>query len=94
MGKRKLMTGIVLGASIGGLLSLMNEDARRYAKQKANQTFNCVQNSLQNPAESVRKMKEKVETINELVTNNASSAVNALEQVESSLNKLLTKKDE
>lgn len=92
MGKRKLMTGIIVGASIGGLISLMNEDARKYAKEKANEAVDNVQQCIKNPAETVKQVREKVETLNEAISSNASSAVNALEQVENSLNKLLPPK--
>ena len=92
MGKRKLMTGIIVGASIGGLISLMNEDARKYAKEKANEAVDNVQQCIKNPAETVKQVREKVETLNEAISTNASSAVNALEQVENSLNKLLPPK--
>ena len=32
MGKRKILTGIILGASVGGLVTLFNREARDYAK--------------------------------------------------------------
>lgn len=93
MGKRKLMTGIIVGASIGGLISLLDEEARKYAKDKANQACDQFQKSLQNPSHTVKQVKEKVVTFNELLASNTHSAVNALEQVESSLNKMLPDKD-
>lgn len=35
MGKRKLCLGLVVGSIAGGLLSLLDRDARDYAKRKA-----------------------------------------------------------
>lgn len=93
MGKRKILTGVVLGATVGGLLSLLNDDARKYAKDKSSEIYDQLQGYVQDPSNTVKNVREKIEAINELVENNANSAVNALEQVEKSLTKFLPNND-
>jgi len=91
MGKRTLLTGIIVGASIGGLISLLDEDAREYAKQSLSQSREALLDCAKNPTEAVNKARNSVQSINNLIADNANNAVNALEQVESSLDKVLKK---
>lgn len=91
MGKRTLITGIVVGASLGGLVSLLNEDARNYAKELVTSSCNTLSYYAKNPSEAVSTVRDTVLTLNETIESNTGSAVNALEQVESSLNKVLKK---
>lgn len=91
MGKRTLLTGIFVGASIGALVSLLNEDAREYAKESLAKSCDNLSYYAKNPADAINTVKQTVLSINETIENNAGSAVNALEQVESSLNKVLKK---
>lgn len=91
MGKRTLITGIVVGASIGGLISLFNEDARKYAKSSLTKSCENLSHYAKNPAEAVSTVRQTVLSLNEAVENNTESAVNALEQVENSLNKVMKK---
>lgn len=84
MGKRILIQGIIAGAIIGGIASLFNKDARGFAKEKLNETKDC----LQNPAETIEKLKGKVECFSSTVSVQAEGAKNALEQVGNTLNKI------
>lgn len=91
MGKKTLLTGIVVGASLGGLVSLLNEDARNYAKETITQSRNSLSHYAKNPAETVNAVRQKVQSINSTIENNADGAINALEQVENTLNKVMKK---
>lgn len=84
MGKRILLQGIIGGAIIGGIAALFNKDARRYAVEKLKETKDC----LQNPVETVEKVKNTVDTISTTVATQAEGAKNALEQVGNTLNKI------
>ena len=91
MGQRKLLIGVITGAIVGALAMQFDKDAREYTK-------NCIskvkQNSgeiLSNPAESVHKLRVKFDQMNEKLTVGAESTINALEQVESTLDRLVNK---
>lgn len=88
-GKTTFWTGIIAGATLGGLLSLLNDDARHYVKEKTNQTSEQLSYYKGNPTETVHKVKQTVLSLNETVSKNTKSALNALEQVEKSMNRLL-----
>lgn len=90
-GKKAFWTGIITGPCIGGLVSLLNKDARAYGKQLFKSTSDTVKYLAKNPEESVLKVKHAVESLNQFVNENASSALNAIEQVENTVNKF--KKD-
>ncbi|MEI3614204.1 YtxH domain-containing protein [Pseudogracilibacillus sp. SO30301A] len=91
MGKRTLLTGIIAGASIGGLLSLLNKDARKYAKETLSKSRDNFTYYVKNPTDAVEKIRHAALTLNNMIESNTSSAVNALEQVENSLNKVTKK---
>ncbi|MEI3606382.1 YtxH domain-containing protein [Pseudogracilibacillus sp. SE30717A] len=91
MGKRTLLTGIIVGASIGGLVSLLNGDARKYAKDTLDQSCNTLTYYANNPVEAVNSIRHTVLSLNSVIETNTHSAVSALEQVESSLNKVISK---
>lgn len=88
-GKRTFWTSIAAGAVVGGLLSLLNKDARHYSKTALKQTGETISHYTKNLDETVDKAKETIENLNEFVSNNSTSALNALEQVESTVNKFL-----
>jgi len=91
MGKRTLLTGMIVGASIGGLISLFNKDARRYAKDSLSQSYEKLTHYAKNPTTTVSQMKKSVISLNKMIASNTKSAVNTLELVEDSLNKVLKK---
>jgi len=91
MGKRKLLTGIIVGASIGGLVSLLNEDARKYAQAKLAESRDSLAYYAKNPTSAINSIRQSVTTFNRMVESNTSGAVHTLEQVEQSLNKVLKK---
>ncbi len=91
MGKRTLLTGIIVGASVGGLVSLLNKDARRYAKDTLDQSCDMLTYYAKHPEEAVNSIRHTVLSLNDVIDTNTSSAVNALEQVESSIGKVMKK---
>lgn len=91
MGKRTLITGIIVGASLGGLVSLLNGDAREYAKEKVGKCQDNLSYYTKNPTEAVQFVKQTVLSLNNTIESNTGSAVSALETVENSLQKVLKK---
>jgi len=92
LGKRTLCTGVIVGAVIGGLVALTNQEARDYARVKLSLMKVEAKYCLNNPSHSVRNFKESVDQFNEKFSNGADSAVNALEQIEHTLDKVMKPK--
>lgn len=91
MGKKKLLTGIILGATIGGLLSLFDQDAKSYAKNCLKKSRDKASNCMKNPTEAIQNVKRSALKLNDVVEENVRGAVNTLDVIESSLNKVLKK---
>ncbi|MDY0395787.1 YtxH domain-containing protein [Virgibacillus halophilus] len=89
MGKRKLLTGIISGAVIGGIVALFDKDARGYAKEKISSAKSCSANILKNPSEALRNVSGTVNSFNTTFSNQVDNAINALEQVEDTVNKVI-----
>lgn len=88
MGKRTLWTGVILGATIGGLISLLNEDVRNYAKNTATASLENVTFYSKNPEIAFSEIKAKVINMSEVVTESTENAINAIEQVENTVMKV------
>lgn len=88
MGKRRLLTGIISGAIIGGVISLFNNEARHYAKTKLCDTRDATSYLISNPTETVQSLKQTVEQLSNRVTVESNNALNALDQIESTLEKV------
>lgn len=93
MGKRKLCTGIILGAIVGGLTALTDIEARSYAKGKLSFYTSQTKDCLKNPSEAVRKVRISFDQFNEKFVSGAESTSNALAQVENTLAKVVKKKN-
>lgn len=89
MGKSKLWTGIIVGASIGGLVSLFNKDTREYVKESSTKAMDKAQYYTTNPDIAVTQVKQTVSKVNQVVSSNSKSAMNVLDQIEGSVQKFL-----
>lgn len=89
MGKRRLCAGLMLGAAVGALITLLNDETRDYVKHSAGKVYDNANYYLNNPSVGVSKVKHSVVSLNEAISNNTDSAMNALNQIENSLNKFL-----
>lgn len=88
MGKNKLITGMVVGAIIGGAVSLINQETRNYVKQELSLMSGQMGNIVQNPSHSIRHIQN---TLIETAENAASSldgALNAVGQIENTINEI------
>lgn len=93
MGRRKLLTGIILGAIVGGLAALTNKEARTYAKTKLQSSKEATKHYLKNPSEAVKNVKTSFDQFNQSFTRSADSTINALEQIEETLDKFINNQD-
>ncbi|GFZ84286.1 hypothetical protein GCM10010978_25770 [Compostibacillus humi] len=91
MGKRRLITGVLLGALTGGAIALLDEETREYAKDKVSALKNDSTYYLKHPAEAIESLKATVEQFNRTVSSGAENAINAIEQVEDTINKFTNK---
>src|SRR5699024_2521246 len=91
MGKRKLYTGIAIGAAVGGLIALLDRDARSYAKQKFHDAKDATMHYAKHPSEAVQKIKDKYEQFNTTCTSGADNAINTREQIEETTEKFSKK---
>lgn len=92
MGKRTLCTGIIVGALAGGLIALTNQEARDYARAKLSLMRAEAKYCLSNPSQAVRNFRQSFDQFNQKYTSGADSAVNALEQIEHTLDKVIKTK--
>lgn len=91
MGKRTFWSGIIVGAIVGGAASLFNRDARDYVKELGEQTVDQVNYFAKNPTEAMDKVKSTVVFVTETIERNSAGAMNTLDQVENTLNKVIKK---
>lgn len=91
LGKRKLIAGMVVGAIVGGLTALLNKEARSYARKKMSTAKGKTYDIVKNPSEAVRSARKRIDALNYKVVNHAEQAINALEQVEETLDKFIKK---
>lgn len=93
MGKRKLCAGIIFGAVVGGLVTLVDQGVRDYAKGKTCNCASALKSKLKDPASTVKSARMCAMTCHEKVTKCLDETINALEQIEQTLEKVLPKKD-
>lgn len=89
MGKSKLITGIVVGAAVGAIASLVSKDTREYVKDASGKACGATSYITSNPDVAVNKVKQLVQTVNHVVTTNTDSALSALDQVDNTVQKFL-----
>lgn len=92
MGKQKLILGITLGAVLGGVVSLFDKETRRFVSAKLDESKNEFSQIIEHPTESLTLLKHDVLNAANKVTDTLDSALNAMDQVESTIETL--RKDE
>src|SRR5699024_8954913 len=91
MGKNKLVVGIVVGAVIGGLVTLTDKSTREYTKRKMQYVSTKSKEAIQNPSHMIQSAKTSFDQFNDTFQNGANNAINALEQVENTMERLSKK---
>ncbi|GAA0441279.1 hypothetical protein GCM10008983_17970 [Lentibacillus halophilus] len=85
MGKQKLCLGMIIGTIAGGLLSLLDRDARNYTKEKLADAKYESSYYVKHPSAAVKRTKNKFDRLNTQLSASTNNAINALEQVENTL---------
>lgn len=87
MGKRRLITGMVAGATVGTIIALLDRETREYAKEQLNAAKTNCSYFAKHPSEAIQTFRNTVDQWNEAISSGADNAINALEQVEDTINK-------
>lgn len=91
MGQRKLIVGVVAGALLGALAMQFDKDARSYTKDCLTKLKDNSSDLISNPTETVHKLRENFDKINNNISVGAENTINALEQVETTLDRLVNR---
>lgn len=94
MAKKTLYKGIIFGAMIGGLSTLCKKDVRDYAKTKLVSTKDKTCFYMKNPSKAIRDVRMTIDQLNENLTEGAESTLNALEQIENTLDSVIKDKQD
>lgn len=92
VGKRTLCTGIIVGAVVGGLVALTDQQARDYARVKLSLIKAETKYCISNPSQAVKNVKQSIDQFNRQFSSGADRTVNALEQIEHTLDKVKNSK--
>lgn len=89
MGKRTFWMSVAAGAVIGGLTSLMNREVREYVKESANKIGDTTTYYVNHPNEAIQNVKQTIAVVEQKIEENSGSAYNALNQIETTVNKFI-----
>lgn len=91
MGQRKLIVGAVAGALLGVLAMQFDKDTRAYTKDCLGKLKENSNELISNPSEAVRNLRGTFDKINQSISAGTDNAINALEQVETTLDRFVNK---
>jgi len=91
MGKKTLFSSIAIGAVVGGVVSLFNKETRDYVMDKGSQAKDQASYYVNHPNEAIENLKSTVIDVTEMIDDNKTGALNALDQVENTVAKVFKK---
>lgn len=87
MAKRKIITNIAIGATVGALVSLFDKGTRTYAKNKVTTLKDGVNDIKDHPDKAVRTLRTAVEKLNNTLESGATNVLSTLDKVQDKLDK-------
>ncbi|WP_404451430.1 YtxH domain-containing protein [Virgibacillus necropolis] len=93
MQNNKLVFGIIIGALIGGLSTLFDQETRSRTKVQYLSAKRKTNYYMKHPSEAVQNARVACNQFNETFNTSADNAINALEQVEQTIDKVTNRKD-
>lgn len=93
MKNNKMVIGVLVGALVGGLITLFDRDTRSTTKAQCKNAKNKTYYYLKHPSEAVKNARVACNDFNNTFNKSADSAINALEQVETTIDQLTNKKE-
>lgn len=88
MGKRNLITGVVLGAVVGGVVSLTKKDTREYVNEQISLAKEQIGYIVGNPSQSIRSLQTILVETAESAASSLDGTLNAVDQVENTINEI------
>lgn len=88
MGKRNLLTGVLLGAIAGGVVSLISKATRNYVTEQISLGKAQMGYIVQNPTQSIQKIQTTLIETAESAAKSLDGTLNAVDQVESTINEI------
>ncbi|WP_163539529.1 YtxH domain-containing protein [Gracilibacillus sp. YIM 98692] len=87
MGKQTLVKGMVVGAIVGGALTLFDRNTRRFVTNQLNQSRQEAVYYIKHPAEAVHQLNEGYGKVSNQFSDRLSQALEFLNQVQEISNK-------
>ncbi len=87
MGKRKIISHIVIGAALGAVVSLFNKETRTYAKDKITVLKDQINEVKEHPDKAVRSLRTAVEKVNQTLASGAENMLQGLDKIEDKFDK-------
>lgn len=88
MGKRKLISGVLIGAVVGGLAALLDRSTREYATTKLHEVKESTSRYTSNPHEAIRDARIAFDKFNQGFSGGAEKAMESLEKLEQTMSKV------
>ncbi|ASK61083.1 hypothetical protein CFK37_02155 [Virgibacillus phasianinus] len=94
MRNNKLLFGMMIGGLIGGLVTLFDRETRSRTKVQFLNAKRKTNYYVKNPSEAVSTARIACNKFNESFNSSADNAINALEQVEQTIEKITSKNEQ
>ncbi|SDK35200.1 hypothetical protein [Sediminibacillus albus] len=94
MSRSKLATGIIVGAAVGGLISLCDRDTRNQFVGGMKKAGSGTSYYMKNPSEAVHNLRDRYENIAGNLSQGAESALQIMNQVQDTLEKVSSLDDD
>ena len=91
MKNNKMVMGVLIGALVGGLMTLLDKETRSTTMAQCKNAKTKTNYYVKHPSEAVKNARVACNQFNDTFNNSADSAINALEQVETTIDRLTNK---
>ena len=82
MSNRKLFRGIVIGAVVGGLVTLLDRETRTYTLEKLKDTQSKTSYYVKNPSVAIHGLRENYQQFSEQLVSGVNSTIQMLGQLQ------------
>lgn len=93
MQNNKMAIGVLIGALVGGLITLFDKKTRTATKTQCKNAKNKTNYYVKHPSEAIKNARIACNQFNDTFNKSADSAINALEQVETTIDQLTNKEE-
>lgn len=93
MQNNKMVMGVLIGALVGGLVALFDKETRTTTKSQCKNAKDKTNYYVKHPSEAIRNARVACNQFNDKFNSSADSAISALEQVETTIDRLTNKEE-